>query len=300
VEAAAVKILNTGNKQLWETVTDAKGHYAFLQLMPGTYNLSIKAEGLNPFDVNAIPLNANQSAEFSPKLAILDASKKSAAITAPHVVVDTQNANRSTILNAGEIAELPISLRNSLLLTQTTAGVTAITTGATPANTADQFSSRFGLNGGRQDGSAILVDGIPVNSLGRGDVMVAPGQEAVREFQIVHEAYDTQYGTGNGSAINIITKNGTNTFHGSAFEFLRNDKLDANRWENNKYGVDRQPFHRNQFGGDVAGPLGTKESRFFFFAGYEALRQAQPATEVATVPTEAMKKGNFSTAPRAF
>jgi outer membrane receptor protein involved in Fe transport len=298
VEEAAVSILNTGNKQMWETVTDASGHYAFLQLMPGIYNLSIKAEGLNPYEVHSITLSASQDAEYSPKLAILDASKKS-IVTASHVAFNTQTPNRSTTLSAEDMAELPTSLRNPLLLIHDTAGVTAITTSATPANTADQFSSRFGVNGGRQGGSSILVDGIAVNSLGRGDVNVTPGQEAVKELQIVNAGYDAQYGTSGGSAINLVTKNGTNTFHGSGFEFLRNDKMDANRWEDNKYGVDRQPFHRNQYGGDIAGPVGGKESRFFFFAGFEGLRQTEPSVEVATVPTDAMKRGDFSKATNA-
>ena len=298
VEEAAVSILNTGNKQLWETVTDASGHYAFLQLMPGTYNLSIKADGLNPYDVHDITLSANQDAEYSPKLAILDASTKS-IVTASHVAFDTQTPRRSTTFSADEIAEIPTSLRNPLLLVHDTAGATAITTGATPANTADQFASRFGLNGGRQNGSSILVDGIPINSLGRGDANVTPGMEAVRELQIVNAGYDAQYGTSGGSTVNLVTKNGTSVFHGSGFEFLRNDRMDANRWEDNKYGVDRQPFHRNQYGGDIAGPVGSKESRFFFFAGFEGLRQTEPSVEVATVPTDAMKRGDFSKATNA-
>jgi hypothetical protein len=298
VEEAAVSILNTGNKQMWETVTDAGGHYAFLQLMPGTYNLSVKAEGLNPYDVHDITLSASQDAEYSPKLAILDPSKKS-IVTASRVPLNTQTPNNSTTLSAGEMAELPTSLRNPLLLIHDTAGVTAIVTGATPANTADQFSSRFGVNGGRQGASTILLDGVSVNSLGRGDANVTPGMEAVRELQIVNSGYDAQYGTSGGSAINLVTKNGTSTYHGSGFEFVRNDKMDANRWEDNKYRVDRQPFHRNQYGGDLAGPLGSKESRFFFYAGYEALTQTEPSLEVATVPTQIMKQGNFSKATTA-
>ncbi len=298
IEGAAITIVNTGNKQMWETTTDDKGHYSFLLLMPGTYDLSIKAEGLNHFDVQGIALSPNQSADYSPKLAPLDDSKKT-ALAAGHMTVDSQTASRATTLTASDIAELPTSLRNSLLAVHMTAGVTAITTGASPENTADQFSSRFGLNGGRQNGSSLLVDGIPVNSLGRGDAIVVPGQEAVGQFQIVREAYDAQFGTSDGSAINLVTKSGTNVFHGGGFEFLRNNELDANRWESNKYGVARQPFHRNQYGGDVAGPLGTKESRFFFFAGYEALRQTEPAMEVATVPTAAMRNGDFSSATTA-
>lgn len=299
MEEAAVSIVNTATKAMLETVTDLQGHYSFLQLMPGTYNLSIKAEGLNPYEVRAITLSANQSAEFSPKLEVLDASKKKTTVTPGHVTIDTQTPNTSVLLSADELAELPIALRNPLLFVHTVGGATAITTGATPTNTADQYSSRFGLNGGRQNSSQILIDGIAVNSLGRGDANVVPGLEAVREVQIVRDAYDVQYGAGNGTAINIITKGGSSTLHGSGFEFLRNDKFDANRWENNKYGVDREAFRRNQYGGNIAGPLGKKDSRFFFSAGYEALRQNEPTTEVATVPTELMKKGDFSKATNA-
>lgn len=165
VEEAAATLVNIATRQIRETVTDANGHYAFLQLMPGNYDLTIKGDGLNPFEVHAVVLSSNQSAEYSPKLKILDTTQKT-AVTAGEVAYETLTAKRSTTLSAEEIRELPTNLRNPLLLAHATAGVTAITTGATPSNSADQYSGRFGLNGGRQNGSAILVDGIAMNSLG--------------------------------------------------------------------------------------------------------------------------------------
>jgi len=297
VEDAHAAIINTTTRQMREAVTDEKGHYAFQQLMPGTYELTIKADGMDEYDVHAVTLNANQNAEYSVRLRALDDAKKISFKTG-QVTFDTQTPKQSTTLGVDEIVELPTSLRNPLLVIHATAGVTAITTGVTPDNSADQYASRFGLDGGRQNGSAILIDGVPMTSLGRGDVLATPGMEAVQEIQIVHSADDAEYGLSAGSAINLVTKSGTNVYHGSGFEFLRNDAMDANRWENNKYGVDRQSFRRNQYGGNIGGPIG-KDPRVYFFAGYEALTQSEPTTEVATVPTIAMKKGDFSTATSA-
>ncbi|MDR3717840.1 MAG: TonB-dependent receptor [Bryobacteraceae bacterium] len=294
VEEAHAAIVNTATRQMREAVTDVKGYYSFQQLMPGTYELTVKVEGMNSYVIHGLTLGANQNSEYSVKLQTLDASKKT-NVGAGNVTYETQTPKQSMSLRSEEIAELPTSLRNPLLVVHDTAGVTAITTGATPANTADQYSSRFGVDGGRQNGSAILVDGVPMTSLGRGDVLATPGFEAVREVQVVHAADDAAYGLSAGSAINLITKSGANVFHGSGFEFMRNDEFDANRWENNKYRVDRQPFRRNQYGGDIGGPVG-KDPRLYFFAGFEALKQSESSTEVATVPTVAMKKGDFSKA----
>jgi len=294
VEEAHAAIVNKATRQMREAVTDLNGYYAFQQLTPGTYELTIKVEGMNTYVIHALTLGANQNSEYSVKLQTLDASKKT-NVGAGNVTYETLTPKQSSTLRSDEIAELPTSLRNPLLIAHDTAGVTAIITGATPDNTADQFSSRLGIDGGRQNGSAILVDGVPTTSLGRRDVIATPGFDAVQEIQIVHAADDAAYGLSSGSAINLITKSGTNVYHGSGFGFVRNDAFDANRWENNKNGVDRQPFRRKQYGGNIGGPIG-KDPRLYFFAGYEALKQSDSQTEVAIVPTVAMKKGDFSKA----
>jgi len=294
VEEAHAAIVNKATRQMREATTDVKGFYAFQQLMPGEYELTIKVEGMNTYVIHSINLGANQNSEYSVKLQAQDASKKT-NVGAGNVTFETLTPKLSTSLAADELAELPTSLRNPLLTIHDTAGTTAIVTGVTPANTADQYASRFGLDGGRQGGSAILIDGVPMTSLGRGDVLATPGFEATQEVQVVHSADDAAYGLSSGGVVNITTKAGTNVYHGSGFEFMRNDKFDANRWENNKYKVDRQPFRRNQYGGNIGGPIG-RDPRLYFFAGFEALKQNESETEVATVPTEAMKKGDFSKA----
>src|SRR5581483_6470629 len=110
---------------------------------------------------------------------------------------------------------------------------------------------------------------------------------------VTRQAYDAQYGKTDGGVVSLVTKGGSNDFHGSAFEFLRNDHLDANSWANNFSDIPRQTFQRNQFGGNIGGPL-WKSKKLFFFTGFEAFKQGTPTTYVTSVPTELQHNGDFS------
>ena len=156
----------------------------------------------------------------------------------------------------------------------------------------DQNTNRFSLNGGRDGSAAILVDGVPITAPGWGGAIAVPSQDAVAETQVVRQAYDTQYGKTDGGAVTVVTKGGSNEFHASIFEFLRNDHLDANSWSNNKFGTGKTTFQRNQFGGNVGGPI-MKSKKLFFFSAFEGLAQGVPQNFTGTVPTAAMKQGDF-------
>ena len=291
VANAQVQIRNTKTGDLRQAKADETGRYTFSQLQPGQYELTVSANGFKKSTTVGINLDANQSAEYNAALAIGD-NTQSVEVTASVIAVDPQTANKSVTFTPQELVELPVGLRNPLLLVHATAGVNAVRQGIEPYMT-DQNTNRFALNGGRDESSTILIDGVPIAAPGWGGAIATPSSDATAEVQIVRQAYDTQYGKTDGGAVSVVTKGGTSEFHGAAFEFLRNNVLNANSWDNNRAGNARPSYQRHQFGGDVGGPL-WKSRKLFFFTGFEALKQATPDSTYAIVPTAAMKNGDFS------
>jgi outer membrane receptor protein involved in Fe transport len=291
VGEAKVKVINQATGEAREGATDPSGHYAFSQLQPGEYELTVSAPGFKQFVKSGIPLAPNQMAEQNATLTLGNVAE-SIEVHANVAEVDTQTANKNVDLGSQQMLELPNTERNPLLFVHSTAGVAAVRQGQVPYMT-DQNTNRFALNGGRDESAAILVDGVSIVSPGWGGALAVPSQDAVAETQITRQAYDTQYGRTDGGVVSLVTKSGSNDFHGAAFEFIRNDHLDANSWSSNFSGVPRQTFQRNQFGANLGGPI-WRRKKLFFFGAYEAFKQGTPQTEVTTVPTALQRNGNFS------
>ena len=291
ISGAEVHLLNSNTGDSRTGKSDETGRFNFSQLAPGQYELNVTIAGFKKFVTSGITLNANQTAQYDARMDVGENSQ-SVEVTASVVGIDAQTANKNVTFNTHDMVELPQSLRSPLLFVHATAGVNAVRQGIQPYMT-DQNTNRFALNGGRDESSAILVDGVPIMAPGWGGAIAVPSQDAVAETQVVRQAYDTQYGKTDGGAVTLVTKSGSNTFHAAMFEFLRNDHFDANSWGNNKYGNGKTTFQRHQFGGNIGGPL-WKSKKLFFFSAFEALKQAEPAPFVGTVPTAAMKQGDFS------
>ncbi|MBS1876897.1 MAG: TonB-dependent receptor [Acidobacteria bacterium] len=288
---AQVRMVNVATGEERTASTDESGRYAVSQLAPGKYELSVTASGFKRFVASGIELVTNQSAQYDAHLNVGEASQ-SVEVTASVLGVDTQTANKNITFSTKDMVELPQLLRSPLLFVHATAGVNAVRQGMQPYMT-DQNTNRFALNGGRDESSAVLVDGIPITAPGWGGAIAVPSQDAVSETQVVRQAYDAQYGKTDGGAVTVVTKGGSNEFHGSVFEFLRNDHMDANSWANNKFGTGKTTFQRNQFGGNFGGPI-LKSRKLYFFSAFEGLAQGVPQNFTGTVPTAAMKQGDFS------
>ena len=291
VADADVTIRNEATGELRRATSDGSGRYTVSQLPPGHYELSVAAPGFKRFVKSQIPLDPNQTGEQNAELTLGDTTQ-SVEVSANAQQVDTQTANKNVTFTTRQMETLPQIERNPLLFVHSTAGVTAVRQGQAPYMT-DQNTNRFSLNGGRDESAAILVDGVSIVSPGWGGAIAVPSQDAVAETQVTRQAYDAQYGKTDGGVVSLVTKSGSNDFHGSGFEFLRNDALDANSWSNNFSGIPRQTFHRNQFGGNVGGPI-WKSKKLFFFGGFEAFKQATPQTVVTSVPTALQRNGDFS------
>jgi outer membrane receptor protein involved in Fe transport len=290
VSGAKVEIRNTGTNELRVLTSDASGLFTAEQLAPGQYSLSVTAKGFKGFVKNNITLEGSQRAEHDAQLQ-LGSQDQVVEVTASQISVDTQSANREVTMESEQIEEMPTSFRNPLYTVQSTAGVVSVRTGLNAYMT-DQNQNRFSLNGGRDESTSVLVDGANIVAPDLGGAIATPTMDATAEVQVQRTAYDAQFTHTDGGVVSLITKSGTNKFHGSTFEYFRNDHLDANSWENKNADVARQVYQRNQFGGSVGGPV-WKNKAFFFFA-YDGLRQAAPDPYSTFVPTDAERTGDFT------
>lgn len=291
VPGAAVKLANRSTQEVRQTTATAEGRYVFSQLLPGFYDLTVEAPGFKTTTTSNVTLTANQAAEVNVTLQIGQVTE-SVEITGTAVQLNTQSANQSYTLDRSQILNLPASTRNPFIAVHAMAGVTSMSV-AQSNNSSDQNQARFAFNGGRDMSGLVLIDGVPATSGDWGALLAAPSVESVQEVVVSRNSYDAEFGKSGGGVVSVVTKGGSFEFHGSAFEFLRNDNLDANAWLNNRVGRRRVEFKRHQFGGNASGPL-WKAKKLFFLTSYEALKEGSPATTLTTVPTDLERGGNFS------
>lgn len=291
---AKVEVRNMATNDVREFTSQADGSYQVTNLQPGTYQLTVTAPGFKTYVKSNLILSAQIGATVNIPLQVGDTQQK-VEVTGSAVLVDTETANSSAILDSHLINALPNATRSPLNFVFAVAGTTEGPPGMTQRNgTFDQNASMFGLNGGRTGESSILIDGAPSTAVDWGGLMVSPLQDSVQEQQIVTNTYDAQYERAGAGIVTLITKGGTNAFHGEVYDYLQNSALNANSWSNNRNGAPKGQFKRNQFGGNISGPI-LKRANLFFFGGYEGLRQPNTADSgLQTVPTAAQRSGDFS------
>ena len=300
VSGAQVELKNMGTNDVRNFTSSENGAYQFTNVQPGTYQITASAKGFKTFVQSNLVLQANVNTAVNIALEV-GSTQQQVEVTASAVLVDTQTANNLVTMNNQLIEALPNNTRNPLNFVFAIAGTTPAPTGSGQTNnynTLDQQSSNFGINGGRTGEAEILIDGAPSQAVDWGGLMVSPLQDSVQEQQIVQNTYDSQYERGGAGIVMLITKGGTNQFHGEAYDYLQNDVLDANSWYNNKYDLPKGQFKQNQFGGNISGPI-LKRWNLFFFGGYEGLRQPNTQSILTTVPTQAERNGDFSAAMNA-
>jgi hypothetical protein len=214
-------------------------------------------------------------------------------VTTAAPILQTQSTQLGTVLDSRTNVALPLATRNYNQLTLLAPG--SITTDPSeftgPQSTFN--SGRPYINGNREEADNYLLDGLDNNQVSENDVGFAPSVDAIQEFNLITQNASAEFGNYMGGIISVSIKSGTNQFHGVAFEFLRNDKLNANNWANNFVGTPRPLLRWNEFGGAVGGPI--KKDKLFFFADYQGSRYDQPATSSGfTVFTAAERTGDFS------
>jgi hypothetical protein len=296
VQGAKVHLRNMGTNDVRDTTTTAAGSYKFDNLLPGTYEITAEATGFKKYVQSNMILRANTAATVNVPFTIGEA-QQSVQVTSEAVLVDTQTATNLVTMDSHLIEALPNSYRDPLNFVFALAGTTEAQSGQTTrSGSFDQNGSQFGLNGGRIGNEQILIDGAPSTAVDWGGLLVAPTNDAVQEQQVVQNVYDAQYERSGAGVVTLITKSGSNSFHGEVYDYMRNSALDANTWSNGYFGAQKGLFHRNQFGANLSGPI-SRSGRVFFFAAYEGLRQPETDSTSATVPSAAMRNGDFSELP---
>ncbi len=294
VSGAQLKLENMATKDIRLQTSAANGFYNFTNLLPGTYQISATSTGFKDFLRANMILRTNTSATVNVPLEV-GAAAQQVTVSGEAVLLDTQTANNSVTMDEALIQSLPNATLNPLNFVLDLAGTTEAQGGLySRYQTYDQTSSSFGINGGRTGESEILVDGAPSTAVDWGGMMVSPIQDSVQEQQVVMNTYDAQYERGAEGVVNLITKGGSDNFHGEVYDFLLNSSLNANTWSNDFAGAPKGKLHRNQFGANVGGPI-WKSHHLYFFAAYEGLRQPQTTSSgLLTVPTALERTGDFS------
>jgi hypothetical protein len=291
IPGAPVRVRNQATSDTRSQNSNAQGLFIFSQLPPGVYEITVEMQGFRRSVQTDAELRVNQTLELNITLQLGEVTQ-TVEVSAGTTLLDTQTANRAVTLDQRAVLDLPSNTRNPFQLVHVNAGVIAVRTGISQA-TQDQNHNRFSMNGGRGQAGLTLIDGVPASAVDWGGLIASPSMDAVQEVNIARNQFDAQFGKSDGGAVNMITRGGSNDFHGSAYEYLRNNVLDANSWANNKNNIKRPVFQRHQFGATASGPI-WKAKRLFFFGSYEGRREANPSTNVSNVPTTLQRGGDFS------
>ncbi len=299
VPNAKVILKNPATGVTTNSQTSGNGLYTLPYVVPGSYEISVDATGFQPQvhpDIR-VQVGLSVRTDFSLKVG---ASQQSVTVTSGAAMLQTDNATVGTVVSQREVNELPLNGRNPLSLVALAPGV--VPQGQAQQNAAGTNNSAFGnyqIGGGVANQSQWLLDGATMVTPFGHAVELLPSQEVVREFNVQTNNLGAEYGGFAGGVVNMSTKSGTNELHGNVYEFLRNKVLNANNFFNNAHGVPTAAFTQNQFGATLGGPvvipkLYNGKNKTFFFMNYEGFRLRQGLPVLLSVPTQAMRSGDFS------
>lgn len=307
VPEAEVEIRNVDTNVTQVTRTNGEGLYVFPFLKPGNYLINVRKQGFRTVSVTGITLNVQDNLSRNFVLQV-GSSAESITVTAEAANINTTDGSVSTVVDRQFVENLPLNGRSFQALIELTPGVVL-----TPST---NFSlGQFSVDGQRPSSNYYMVDGVAANI---GIIAGSPGQsaagtaaglsvqggtnslvsvDAMQEFRIQTSTYAPEFGRAPGAQVSIVTRSGTNAFHGALFEYFRNDVLDANNWFNNQAGAKKSAERQNDFGGVIGGPV--IKNRTFFFFSYEGLRLRQPQFVKTCVPS-AFARAQASPAVRPF
>src|SRR3984885_1931128 len=267
--------------------TDRGGNYVLLELPVGHYRLQVAAKGFQEYVQDGITLNVNETASVSPRLAV-GSEKQQVLVRADAELIQPTVTSMGKVVQQQELEDLPLNGRNFSQLGLLQPGVVPLTPGIAEAGGSLRNGQAYAVNGQRPESNNFLIDGANnVNGVDGGFVLKPP-VDAISEFRIITLNANAEFGDALGSTTNIITRSGTNHVHGTLWEFLRNDVLDAN----NYFALGKEPLKQNQFGAAAGGPI--KKDKTFVFGFYEGFRNRQGETALTTVPSLKQRTGDFS------
>jgi hypothetical protein len=299
VAGVEARVTNTDTNVTWTSVSNGSGVYLVTGLKPGRYRIHIAREGFKGIDVTDLILNVQDSVSRNFTLQV-GSTSESVSVEGDAMQINMQDASVSTVVDQQFVQNMPLNGRSFQTLIVLTPGVVL-----TPASAANP--GQFSVNGQRTDSNYFTLDGVSANvgvsgggGLGQTAGGALPGfsaqggtnslvsVDAMQEFRIQTSSFAPEFGNSPGGQIAIVTRSGGKDFHGTLFDYFRNDVLDANDWFANKNGLRKPPERQNDFGGVFGGPL--IKSKTFFFFSYEGLRLRQPASQEAIVPDSALRQ----------
>ena len=267
-------------------ISDSQGAYVLVELPVGHYRLEVEAKGFQKYIRDGISLDVNQTANFIVHLAI-GMPAEAIEVNADASLLDVVTSLGQTV-HERDVLDLPLNGRNFSQLGLLQPGVMPITPGLAQAGGSLRNGQAYAVNGQRPESNNFLIDGANNFNAVDGGLVIELPIDSIAEFRILTHAANAEFGHSSGSTTNIITRSGTNSFHGAIWEFLRNDAMDAKSF----FASGVEPLKRNQFGATFGGPI--RRDKTFFFAYYEGLRNRQGETVSATVPSALERQGNFS------
>lgn len=293
VPAAQITLQSKTTNVRQSTSTNTEGRYVITGLIPGEYALAAEAAGFKRLERDGILLRVGDRVALDLTFQV-GATAESVTVTAELPLLRTEDAQAGMVIDNRRIQQLPQYNRNPLAFAQLAPNVSG-------ASEQGGHDNDFRMNGGRTGQAEYYIDGMPVTTGYLHNVPPSvPSMESVAEFKVVTNGLAAEYGRLSGGAVILVSKSGTNEFHGSLYEFFRNDKMNANDWNSNRFGRRIGVFHENVYGGTLGGPVrlpklynGTDKT--FFFLNYEGLRTSSGSNaSLASVPTALERQGDFS------
>lgn len=272
----------------YSSVTNSDGNYVLPNVRPGEYSVSFESPAFKRAVRNGVVIEVNQRARLDMTLQVGEV-KESVQVSADVTNVDTYSAALNETVDTHRIVDLPLNGRQSLQLQTLLPGVVPAAQGQAASLIAVNTNLTFSVNGSRPSGGMYTLDGGVNMDMYNNTPAAFPNPDAVQEFSILTNSYTAVYGGDPGATVNMITKSGTNSYHGELYEFFRNDVLNTR----NFFAAGKPPLRKNQFGGNAGGPI--IHNKTFFFGAYEANRERRGITNSGSiVPTALERMGNFS------
>src|SRR5262245_3884468 len=284
IPGASISVTNTNTQVKYETITNEQGIYQALLLPIGTYTVTANMPGFQRAVTKPEKLEINQSLRVDIRM-VVGARTEEVLVEEGIVHIETLSPTSGGTITSNQIATMPLNGRNTLDLALLSPGVIPSTAGG--------GTGTFSVAGGRQDSVTYLLDGGINNNLLSNGFVLNPNPDMIEEFRILTSNYNAEYGRNAGGIVSVVTKSGTNVFHGTAYDYVRNDALNANAFFNNASGLPKDILKRNQFGGTIGGPV--LKDKLFFYSGWQSQRQSQlRTTSKITIFTPAELNGDFS------
>src|SRR5579862_9784913 len=296
VVGASVTVTSQTTGAARSAITDDTGHYIFNLLPVSVYTIHVEFKGFQPVETRDLKLQVNEQRELDFALAPATVAS-TVEVVASEVAVETASPSLGQVITSQEVSQLPLNGRDFVQLATLTAGATAETnpnsffTSGSDSEVAARGPLSLSVGGSRPNSTDWLLDGVDNNELTGGGIGVYSSIDDIEEFKVLTYTYSAEYGTRAGPTVLVTTKSGTNDWHGSLFEFVRNTDLDARSYFANSV----EKFNLNQFGGSVGGPI--RRNKTFFFVDGEQKYQRHGITFTGLVPSLAMRSGDFTNDP---